>query len=253
LGNYTVPDPAMRAKIMRLRFDPTANAVMAGAFTNQNAAQVGAGIGRKPTDGELYIAHFLGPSGAVKLISQAGANPGARAAKLFPEAARANHSIFYDKQGAARSVGQVYAVLTEQDRLRSVPEPMPASLQVAGAAPAATTPAVPLPVPRPAAADAAQSAAPNVVQAAGPADAPVAGNAYAGETAPVFHALFRNERTGPVSPLVGELWGGKLAADSVPLAQAKGVDATPLQPGQIARPLDLRQFLRPELRRSVQS
>ena len=46
---------------MQLRKDPTANAVMGGAFTQQNAAVLPQRIGRKPTDGELYIAHFFGP------------------------------------------------------------------------------------------------------------------------------------------------------------------------------------------------
>ena len=36
-GHYEVPDPAMRAAIMRLRSDPQASAMMAGAFTRNNA------------------------------------------------------------------------------------------------------------------------------------------------------------------------------------------------------------------------
>jgi hypothetical protein len=35
--------------------------------------------------------------------------PGASAASLFPAAARANRSIFYDKQGNARSVAEIRA------------------------------------------------------------------------------------------------------------------------------------------------
>src|SRR5271154_6829532 len=36
-GQYEVQDPAMRSEILKLRNDPTANAVMAGAFTQSNA------------------------------------------------------------------------------------------------------------------------------------------------------------------------------------------------------------------------
>src|SRR5271154_7086712 len=36
-GKYEVQDPAMRSAILKLRNDPTANAVMAGAFTQSNA------------------------------------------------------------------------------------------------------------------------------------------------------------------------------------------------------------------------
>ena len=63
-GHYSVSDPEMRSAIMRLRNDPTANAVMAGALTQNNAAVLSRRIGRQPTYSELYIAHFLGAGGA---------------------------------------------------------------------------------------------------------------------------------------------------------------------------------------------
>ena len=42
-------DPALRNEIMQLRKDPTANAVMAGAFTRQNASVLANRIGRAPS------------------------------------------------------------------------------------------------------------------------------------------------------------------------------------------------------------
>ena len=36
-GKYEVRDPSLRSEILKLRSDPTANAVMAGAFTKSNA------------------------------------------------------------------------------------------------------------------------------------------------------------------------------------------------------------------------
>ena len=95
-GHYDVSDPAMRAAILRLRSDPQASAMLAGALTRNNAALVGSNIGRKPTNGELYIAHFLGADGAGKLINGAASRPQASAAAMFPHAAAANHNIFYD-------------------------------------------------------------------------------------------------------------------------------------------------------------
>ena len=97
---------------MNLRSDPTANAVMAGAFTKANAGKLADRLGRKPTEGELYIAHFLGPTGASRLIG-AGRQPARDAAPptLFPSAARANPTIFYDGSGNARSAGEVYRAL----------------------------------------------------------------------------------------------------------------------------------------------
>jgi hypothetical protein len=110
-GRYVVNDPAMRQEVFALRKDATANAVMAGAFANSNAKVLTERLGRKPTDGELYIAHFLGASGAARFISAAQARPNATAASFFPRAAAANSSIFYDKQGGAKSLKQVYAGL----------------------------------------------------------------------------------------------------------------------------------------------
>jgi hypothetical protein len=111
-GHYEVSDPTMRAAILRLRSDPQASAMLAGALTRNNATLVGSSIGRQPTNGELYIAHFLGADGAGKLINGAATQPRASAAAMFPHAAAANHSIFYDASGRARSVGEVYGKLT---------------------------------------------------------------------------------------------------------------------------------------------
>ena len=87
---------------------------MAGAFTQHNAAALSQKIGRKPTDSELYMAHFLGTRGAGQLISAARDRPQPEAASIFPGAARANRSIFYDRQGNARSVSGVYAELNRR-------------------------------------------------------------------------------------------------------------------------------------------
>jgi hypothetical protein len=111
-GRYEVADPAMRTAIMQLRSDPAASAMMAGAFTRANADHLSNAIGRQPTEGELYIAHFLGSDGASKLIGVAASQPRANAAAMFPRAAAANPSIFYDRSGSPRSAGDVYANLS---------------------------------------------------------------------------------------------------------------------------------------------
>src|SRR5216110_3682270 len=111
-GSYSVDDPTARAAIMKLRDDPDAASSMAAVLTQSNSFKLTGKIGRRPTDGELYMAHFMGVGGAGKLISNAEDNPNASAARLFPSAAAANRSIFYDRSGQARSVSQVYSVLT---------------------------------------------------------------------------------------------------------------------------------------------
>src|SRR5581483_6381000 len=87
------------AAIMKLRGDPAVSAAMAGMFTRSNEARLNAAIGRAPSEGELYIAHFLGPDGAAKLIGAAASQPNANAAAMFPQAASANPSIFHDRAG----------------------------------------------------------------------------------------------------------------------------------------------------------
>ena len=59
-GDYAISDPSMTKAVLNLRSDPNANALMAGAFTKLNAGKLADRLGRGPTEGELYIAHFLG-------------------------------------------------------------------------------------------------------------------------------------------------------------------------------------------------
>lgn len=74
---------------------------------NRNALENA--LDRDATDGELYIAHFLGPKGAVKLIKNR--NSTEPAARLFPAAAKANKNIFF-VNGKALSAKQVYSKLS---------------------------------------------------------------------------------------------------------------------------------------------
>jgi len=91
--------------------DPEAQNLMAQVFTSENAKALRPTLGREPTEGELYIAHFLGANGAKKLIKAIGSNKDA--ALLFPKEAMANRSIFFD--GAKpRKIEQVYELLTKK-------------------------------------------------------------------------------------------------------------------------------------------
>ena len=96
-GSYSVDDPTARAAIMKLRDDPDAASTMAAVLTQSNGFKLTGQLGRRPTDAELYMAHFMGIGGAAKLISNAEDNPQANAARMFPHAAEANRSIFYDR------------------------------------------------------------------------------------------------------------------------------------------------------------
>ena len=83
-GSYSVSDPDARAAIMKLRDDPEAASSMAAVLTQSNSFKLTGKIGRRPTDSELYMAHFMGVGGASKLIQGAEDNPNASAAQMCP-------------------------------------------------------------------------------------------------------------------------------------------------------------------------
>lgn len=108
-GRYDVADPAARQEILNLRFDADKAAAMAGELANENRATLESRLGRAASAADLYTAHFLGPGGAVKLLSAAS---NATAADLLPQAAEANRNVFYD--GArAKTVGEVVASIAK--------------------------------------------------------------------------------------------------------------------------------------------
>jgi hypothetical protein len=235
-GHYQVTDPALRSQILKLRNDPEANAVMAGAFTKANATYLAEKLGREPSEGELYIAHFLGAGGAARLISQAASNPNATAATAFGNAAQANPSIFYDRRtGAVRTVGQVRDILTARyDVARSQPA-VSAVMQAANSSapivtplPLASTPTFPITTAPLAAAQARTPPVPDTagITSAYAAAVPIRNRA----DTQIFHGLFADEnggtrsaaaRPGPQSAqATGPLW-------SVPESSATGAAAPP--------------------------
>ncbi len=114
-GRYQVADAGRRREILALRNDPEVAATMAGAFTRQNAEYMSSRIGREATQGELYMAHFMGPNGAARFIELTSERPDARADIHFPKAARANRAIFYEG-GRPRSLAQVHEALVRKHR-----------------------------------------------------------------------------------------------------------------------------------------
>lgn len=111
-GRYHVQSGASRQAVMGLKLDPHAASLMAGELTSDHASYLRGRVGRNPTAGELYAAHFLGPQGSAKLIEAVNSKPSTSAASLFPDAAAANRSIFY-RNGRPATVEEVYANLTK--------------------------------------------------------------------------------------------------------------------------------------------
>jgi hypothetical protein len=236
-GSYSVSDPSARSAIMKLRDDPAAASSMAAVLTQSNSFKLTGKIGRRPTDGELYMAHFMGVGGAARLIVNAEDNPQASGARLFPNAAAANRSIFYDRSGRARSVSEVYSVLSARyagavnspatrSAMASVGD-TPASVALASAAPASA------PVDN----AAYLSTFPDVRPVAPVTMASASGTTNASPpSGQIFRSLFQaGERAQPVSPGVQRLWGNSSSltsvASAIPSAQAPDVRAP--------QPLDL--------------
>lgn len=216
-GSYSVDDPDARAAIMKLRDDPDAASSMAAVLTQSNSFKLTGKIGRRPTDAELYMAHFMGAGGAGKLIQNAEDNPNASAAQMFPNAAAANQSIFYDRSGQARSVSQVYSVLSTRyaaaanspvtrTAMAAAGGDLPRRVAVASATPSAT-------------------AIDNAAYLSSFPDqrsvTPVAATSQtsmktaSAQPEPIFRSLFQaGERTQPISPAVQELWGSNSSLTS---------------------------------------
>jgi hypothetical protein len=107
-GRHFVSDPAMKQEILAERYNPTSAALMAGALTRGAESRMENELGRSVSDGELYMSHFLGTGGAIDFIQATEVAPGRSAADLFPRAASANKSIFYDETGREKSMREVY-------------------------------------------------------------------------------------------------------------------------------------------------
>lgn len=250
-GRLSVPDAAMRDRIMSLRKDPEIASTMAGAFTQRNAEQLRSSLGREPTGGELYIAHVLGSRGANELISSAQAAPQRAAAKDFPEAAAANRNIFFHKDGKARSASEVYHMLAAQHAAI-------ASAVTSGGAPGAFAP----------------MAAASTMQPGGQGRGLMGLFSTEGSRKPVSDAvaaLWSGQRGGAQGRLqLASLEpsqrffpnGGGTALVAAPEAAARptGAPEPPERPAELARvepaktrkrnkPLDLNAFLRSEARR----
>ncbi|MFO1110978.1 MAG: transglycosylase SLT domain-containing protein [Bradyrhizobium sp.] len=230
-GTYYVNDPSMRSSIMKLRDDPDAASSMAAVLSQSNSFKLTGKIGRRPSDSELYMAHFMGVGGAAKLISNAEDNPNASAARLFPNAAAANRSIFYEKgTGRARTVSEVYSVLSTRYAAAANAKDTRTAFAALGGTP---QPVAVASVAAPAAAGAARvdgasflSVIPDA-RAVTPVKAAAATElktASLPQQEPMFRTLFQaGDRSQPISPAVQELWGSSSPRMNV----ASVVNATP--------------------------
>ncbi|MGD9838711.1 MAG: lytic transglycosylase domain-containing protein [Afipia sp.] len=220
-GRYSVADSSTREEILKLRDDPALNAAMAGVLTQSNSFKLTGMIGRRPTDSELYMAHFMGVSGASRLITRAEDSPGLSGPAMFPSAAAANRSIFYNRDGSARSVSQVYSVLTSRYEAAANSPTARTAMAAAGVPPASRMASGPAPADN----AAYLSSFPQVRAPAEAATSQVASLQTPAQ--PVFRSLYQTgDRPEPVSNAVRELWGNNTAlTNPLPAGNKANTDA----------------------------
>lgn len=107
-GRLSVSDPAMRQAILDLRNNPEAASLMAAEHASDNKDALESSLGRTATGTDLYMAHFLGLGGAKQFLKAMQAAPDRSAASMFPAAASANRNVFFERDGSARSLSEVY-------------------------------------------------------------------------------------------------------------------------------------------------
>lgn len=137
---FKVGSDAARQEILALRDDPALSAAMAAEYAQANGAKLRQELGREPLAGDLYLAHFLGPSGAVKFLTALEQSPDASAASVLPAAAEANKSVFYARDdGRALSVAEIHGRISDK-----------IAAKVAAFAPSSTTQVAEASMPSPA-------------------------------------------------------------------------------------------------------
>lgn len=107
-GRLRVADQALRKEILDLRRNPVIAAAMAAEHAADNEQRLEAKLGREVAPVDLYLAHFLGLSGATSFLRAMASDPNQGAANLFPKAAAANRAIFYRADGSQRTLQEIY-------------------------------------------------------------------------------------------------------------------------------------------------
>lgn len=102
-GGYKTETQEDRRRLLALRSDPRWAAVMTAHYSQENAAALRGRLGRDVREGEVYLAHFLGPRDAANLLAAAGRSTAGRGHGEEPAASfvdrdsvESNPQIFYE-------------------------------------------------------------------------------------------------------------------------------------------------------------
>ncbi len=107
-GRPLIRERFARREILALREDPLVSATLAGLLTRENAETIAASERQKVTEDELYAAHVLGPTGALRLYETAAVHPEVIAADVLHQQAETNPGLFLDR-GRPRTAAELIA------------------------------------------------------------------------------------------------------------------------------------------------
>lgn len=103
-----MPKGALRDQLLALKTDPNASLIATAVLARANYDELSrpvtqGGLGRKPSEEEVYLAHLTGPTAAARILT---APPGAPVtAYVSADAVKANPGMFVS-QGRPRTVGE---------------------------------------------------------------------------------------------------------------------------------------------------
>ncbi|KAA5604610.1 transglycosylase SLT domain-containing protein [Roseospira marina] len=118
-GRLWISDPDVEDRVLALRQNPRLSAIMAAEYAAENKAYLQHALGRPAGTTDIYLAHFLGPGGAVTFLTAAAQTPHRPAAEVLPEAAASNPGLFWHA-GRPRSLDELHRLLhaTINDAMR---------------------------------------------------------------------------------------------------------------------------------------
>lgn len=116
-GRWTVKDKDLKKEILDLRRDPKLSALMAAEYAKDNEQVLESKLGRQVSTHDLYLAHFLGAGGALKVLKGRGQPEGDQQPAELAGAAQANPEVFMDPaSGVQRSLDSVYNAVEKRFR-----------------------------------------------------------------------------------------------------------------------------------------
>jgi hypothetical protein len=109
-GRLTVTPHSLRRKILALRDNPELAAIMAAERLAQERGVLEAQLGRPAKPADLYMLHFLGPTGAREFLTELARNPNKPSIDVVGHVAEPNRSLFV-RDGRVLTVADTYNII----------------------------------------------------------------------------------------------------------------------------------------------